>query len=526
MKQFQFMAVILAAFFYTSWVANAAAPSISWQGAFGGTQSDVPYQVRIRPGGGVYIGGESGSTNGTKTSPAFGGRDVWVVALDASGNPLWDHSFGGLGEDRLFALEVTSNSRLIIAGSSTSIPSGNKTSAVYGLRDYWVLLLDGDGEKVWEKSFGGYDDDYATCVVETSDGGFLVGGYSRSPDGGTGNKTARLWGLGDTWIVRLDAQGNKLWDRSYGGTGDDGAFSLVRTTDDGFVVASNSDSGVGGNKTTPNYGFYDAWVLKLDAKGDILWDRTFGGDNDDGYYAMPMVATSDGGVVLAADSFSGKTGNKGCGVYGDDDFWVLRLDTDGNRLWETNCGGVFSDYPMSLVMTSGGGIVVGGGSNSTETGGNRTALGFGSTDFWLIELDGNGVPLWDKAYGGASEEAFLSLSLARDTTGALYCLGDSVSGIGGSKTVASLGSYDFWLVKLDASMPPQLRVPAQENISQNGFRLFVQGESGKNYVTEFSLNWSQWTPLSTNQVTSGEVEIVDAGAKTNAARFYRARELP
>lgn len=497
--------------------AGSSPPTLIRQASFGGSANDVPFQVRVTPDGGLVIGGESSSTNGTRTSPAFGRKDTWIIKCNASGTVLWDRSFGGSGDDQLFALQIVRTNQLLLAGASASAPSGNKTSANYGMRDFWVLLLDSSGQKLWEKSFGGTDDDFATCATETDDGGFVVAGYSLSP--ASGNKSAPCRGQGDFWVVRLDANGNKLWDQSYGGAEDDCAFSLVALPGGATVVAGNSNSLPGGNKRTPNYGLYDIWLLKLDAYGDVLWERDYGGDSDDGYYQVSLARTPQGDFFLGAESYSGATGNKSTSGFGNEDYWILRVDASGNRLWETNAGGVDSDYLTSLAATADGGCVAAGGSNSGING-NKTARNQGSTDFWLVKLNAQGAREWDKSIGGTDSDALLSLTVAEAADGTLFCCGDSYSGIGGDKSTPCSGGEDFWLVALgSAAAPPTLEMALQGGVP----KLILHGAAGVTYLTEASADLRTWSPISTNQLSGATAIIADPGQTGAPRRSYRAK---
>src|SRR5262249_16268409 len=158
---------------------------------------------------------------------------------------------------------------------SVSLPSGVKSSANYGSADYWVVRLDSNGNKLWDQSYGGSGNDSLYSLQQTSDGGFIMGGPSSSTP--AANKTSLNFGNSDFWLVRIDANGTKLWDQSYGGIGYDALFSVRQTTDGGFILGGYSSSTPSGTKTTPNYGDNDYWVVRLDANGNQLWEQTLGG---------------------------------------------------------------------------------------------------------------------------------------------------------------------------------------------------------------------------------------------------------
>lgn len=183
------------------------------------------------------------------------------MRLDTNGNRIWDQSFGGSSWDDLYSVQQTADGGFILGGRSQSGLGGNKISPNFGGQDYWVVRLDTDGNKLWERSFGGTSGDLFGQVCQTADGGFiLVGG---SPSGTSGNKTSLGFGNQDIWLVRLDAQGNKLWEQAYGGSDGDTAASIQQTSDGGFILGGASFSRADGNKTTPVFGGLDLWIIKL-----------------------------------------------------------------------------------------------------------------------------------------------------------------------------------------------------------------------------------------------------------------------
>jgi hypothetical protein len=219
--------------------------------------------------------------------------DFWVLKLDASGNVQWQKTYGGVDDDRARSIQQTSDGGYVAAGWTKSFGAGNS--------DYWVLKLDASGNVQWQKTYGGADWDYTSSIQQTADGGFVVEGYSVSF--GAGN-----W---DFWVLNLDASGNVQWQKTYGGAGDDRTSSIQQTTDGGYVVAGNTVSfGAGSN---------DFWVLKLDASGNVTWQKTYGSNDRDRAYSIQQ--TADGGFVVA-----GRTTSFGAG---GEDSWVLKLDANG-----------------------------------------------------------------------------------------------------------------------------------------------------------------------------------------------------
>jgi hypothetical protein len=205
----------------------------------------------------------------------------------------------------------------------------------------------------WDKTFGGSNDDYLRTLIQTDEGGYLLAGETSSY--GTGKA--------DIWIIKLDSKGNKLWDKTFGGIDDDWIYSLIQTDDGGYILAGMTFSfGSGGG---------DYWIIKLDNEGNKLWDRTFGGIYDDSAYLL--IQTDDGGYAVAGYTFSYSAGRA--------DFWLIKLDSHGNKLWDRTYGGSGEDSIRSLVQTDDGGYVLAGITFS---------FGAGEGDFWIIKLDEKG----------------------------------------------------------------------------------------------------------------------------------------
>jgi hypothetical protein len=205
----------------------------------------------------------------------------------------------------------------------------------------------------WAKTYGGGDFDGADSIQQTTDGGYIVAGKTGSFGAGDG----------DIWVLKLNASGDVVWQKTYGGGGWDEAFSIQQTTDGGYIVAGTTGSfGAGGD---------DGWVLKLNASGDVVWQKTYGGKEWD--EASSIQQTTDGGYIVA-----GTTGSFGAGGY---DFWVLKLNASGDVVWQKTYGGGDHDEATSIQQTSDGGYIVAGWTKS---------FGAGGSDFWVLKLDASG----------------------------------------------------------------------------------------------------------------------------------------
>lgn len=421
-------------------------------------------------------GTSDGVVDGDRSQPSRGKVDYWVVKLDANGNKTWDKAFGGAGSDSIYshAAQQTTDGGYIVGGSSNSGINGDKTEASRGGFDYWIVKLDAAGNKLWDKTLGGAGWELLTCLQQTADGGYLVGGTSLSLV--SGDKTQAPKGDFDYWIVKLDASGNKLWDKTLGGMGRDMLNSLVQTSDGGYMLAGTSDSDAGGDKTAPNKGApysYDYWLVKLDGSGNILWDKTIGGHADEILYSHCVQQTTDGGYIVSGISESGIGMDKSQIVKGFSDYWVVKVDASGNKVWDKSLGGTGSEITSSVRQTADGGYLVGG--TSIGINGDKTPpAGRGGLDYWLIKLNPNGSKVWDKTVGA---QALDRLNSFQQTTDGGFILGGSSPGnIGADKTQNTHGAEDFWVVKLG----PQL-VGIPENQTRS-FSLYPNPTAGYLYL--------------------------------------------
>jgi hypothetical protein len=496
---------------------RAQTPSASqWQQTFGGTGTNECRIVKQTADGNYILGGYSNSgISGNKTSANFGAYDFWVLKVDGNGNKLWENTFGGSATDAMYGLQPTSDGGYILGGNSSSPVSGNKTNGSYGINDYWVVKIDGNGNKVWDRSYGGTSGDQLWSLQQTSDGGYILGGYSGS--GVSGNKGSTNHGGEDYWVVKIDGNGNKIWDKSFGGSADDELWSLQQTSDGGYILGGYSGSGISGNKTSTNYGFDDCWVVKIDTNGVKVWEKSFGGTGFD--YLSCLQQTSDDGYILGGYSNSGISGNKSSANRGGDDYWVVKIDGSGNKIWDRSFGGSSGEDLWSLRQTSEGGYILGGHSNSAISG-DKTSLHYGSSDYWVVKIDDIGNKIWEKSFGGNSFDPLYGLQQTSD--GGYILGGRSSSPISGNKTSAKYGPYDYWIVKL-APEPPMISSIA---VTNSAVKLVWQTVPGKTYRVQYKENLQpgDWTPIGNDVSATGATLSITNGAAASLG-FYRILQV-
>ncbi|MDR2457283.1 MAG: hypothetical protein LBD41_02230 [Clostridiales Family XIII bacterium] len=308
-----FLIPIFIVVFYTSVVnAEKTGPNIEWQKSYGGKGTDIARSIRLTSDGGYIIAGSSSSSNGEATVNQ-GKSDFWIVKIDSQGTLQWQKSFGGTAVDVARSIQITSDGGYIIAGSSSS--NDGDVTLNHGENDYWIVKLDSNGTLEWQKSLGGSRYDFVTSIQITADSGYIVAGFSRFNDGDvTVNHGER-----DFWIVKLNSKGNIEWQKSYGGSNWDEANAIQITPDKGYIIAGTSESSDG--DVTVNYVRYDYWIVKINSRGKLEWQKSLGGSGDDS--PNDIQVTTDGGYIIAGSS-SSKNGDV-TSNRGKDDFWIVKL---------------------------------------------------------------------------------------------------------------------------------------------------------------------------------------------------------
>ncbi|MEO5570330.1 MAG: T9SS type A sorting domain-containing protein [Bacteroidia bacterium] len=420
-----------------------------WDKRFGGTNEDNLTSLQQTSDGGYILSGFSLSgIGGNKTQALRGSFDYWIVKIDSIGNMEWDKDFGGIGIDYLHSLQQTGDEGYILAGYSTSDSSGDKTQpnwdTIQYTYDYWIVKLDSIGNKEWDKDFGGTAGDQLFSIQQTTDGGYILGGFSYS--GISGDKTQAKWGGYDYWIIKIDSLGNKQWDKDFGGWGDDFLINVKQTSDGGYILGGDSNSDSSGNKTQNNWDIThqssDFWIVKIDSLGNKQWDRVFGGTNDD--LVNSLEVTADGGYILGGFSASDSSGNKTQATWGDYDYWIIKIDSLGNKQWDKDFGGSGAEELYNIFIVDDGGYLLSGDSYSPISG-DKTENNLGQEQSWIVKTDSIGNKLWDKTLFTLGHD---EIGLAIQTNDGCYAMANmTYAGIGGYKTQSSWASTDYWIIK-------------------------------------------------------------------------------
>jgi len=312
---------------------------MEWNKTYGGANLDIAHSLVATSDGGYALAGYTNSFDGENI-------DFLLVKTDEFGSMEWNQTYGGTGSEWCRSLVATSDGGYALAGETVSFGAGSS--------DFWLVKTDALGNREWNRTYGGTEYEEVGSLVETSDGGYAIVGSTLSFGAG----------LGDFWLIKTDALGNMEWNKTYGGTGYEWAYSLVETSDGGYVLVGSTESFGAGRE--------DFWLVKTDEFGNMEWGKTYGGREAE--WCFSMVATSDGGYALAGWTRSFGAGNE--------DVWLIKTDESGNKEWDWAYGGTESEWARSLVETSDGGYALAGGTKP---------FGAGYEDFWLVKSDENGV---------------------------------------------------------------------------------------------------------------------------------------
>ena len=383
-----FILVLIATVCMAGTGVTSAEPVEEWSKTFGGVDGESGQSVQQTSDGGYIITGET-------YSYGTGSSDLWLVKTDTVGTQMWSKTFGGADYDYGSSVQQTSDGGYIITGETYSYGTGSF--------DLWLVKTDAVGTQMWSKTFGGVADDSGQSVQQTSDGGYIITGYTYSYSVGED----------DLWLVKTDASGTQVWSKTFGGAGYDWGDSVQQTSDGGYIITGGTES--------YGAGLDDLWLVKTDAAGTQMWSKTFGGAGYD--WGDSVQQTSDGGYII-----TGSTESYGAGFA---DLWLIKTGAAGTQMWSKTFGGASYDSGSSVQQTSDGGYIITG---QTES------YGAGLDDLWLVKTDAAGTQMWSKTFGGADYDYGNSVQQTSDG-------GYIITGL---TTSYGTGLDDLWLVKVSS----------------------------------------------------------------------------
>jgi hypothetical protein len=431
-----------------SFLYSLSLPGIEWSKCYGGKKGDKAYSIRQTNDDGYIIAGYSYSTDGDISNPK-GGSDYWIVKLDSNGNIQWQKSYGGSKDDFASSIQLTNDGGYIVVGYSNS--NDGDVSGHHGSLDscdYWILKLNSIGQIDWQRSLGGSSDDFASSVIQTLDDGYIIAGSSYSNDGDATGNH----GSSDFWIVKLNPKGEIDFQKSFGGNKEDEAYAIQQIEDRAYIIAGRTSSNDGDVKR--NHGHFDSWIIKIAENGDLIWEKSLGGSSSD--WINSIKQTNDRGYIFAGVTWSNDgdvTGN-----HGYSDYWVVKLDSFGSLQWQKCLGGGLNEEAFSIQQTIGGEFIISGNSCSYDgdvSSNNRF------NDYWVVKLDSIGTIQWQESLGEENIDLAYSIELTKD--GGYIIAGYSNSNSGFIES--NHGGGDYWIIKLTNEKTAINDNPINNNIS-------------------------------------------------------------
>jgi len=406
-------------------------PIIEWQKNYGGSYIECNSYVIPTSNNGYLIAASSNS-NDIDVSGNYGGFDFWVLQTDATGTLVWQKSYGGSLNEGVHRAIQTSDGGIVVVGYAES-SDGNLTGN-NGLKDMWILKINADNSVAWQKNFGGSADDEATDIIEAADGSFIVIGNTSSTDG----DVLQNKGFNDYWILNIDTAGTVIWQKTFGGSSDDIASSVVQTDDGGFIIAGSSfstDGDIENHFYTNNYSDY--FIIKTDDHGNKEWVKNYGGNATDNL--TQILKTGDGGYMLCG--FSDSDNGDVTGNHGNMDTWVIKISSTGGIQWQKSVGGSADDMAFSITQRTDGDYVLCGNTASDD---GMVSGNYGVKDIWVVRLNASGPVVWQKCLGGSMLDDSYSMQLLDDEN----CVISGYSGSSDDDVTSNHGDLDLWLLKL------------------------------------------------------------------------------
>lgn len=398
---------------------------------YGGTELD-DFKKAIPSTDGGYIAVGTTQSNNGDVSKSNGNRDVWVVKTNAGGAKQWEKSYGGSSDEYGYSIVAAPNGGYLIAASTVST-NGDITSN-HGGFDVWLIKIDDNGNIVWQKTYGGSGSENPRSLIAAADGGYFVAGTTNSSDGDVSgyHMPPSLYYPSDVWLLKVDASGVVIWQKCYGGIDDEIAFSATESAD-GYAIIGHTYAKQASGDITTFLGETDVWVFKVNKAGTMQWQKSFGGTKKE--FGQSVAVTNDGGYIIGANTLSPEVGFR----EGAADAWIIKLDGMGNKVWEKTLGGKYYETPVAIIPTAAGDYIVAASASSPD--GDITG-NIGGMDAWIFKLSNSGSLEWQKNCGGTSyDEVSSMVSLGNNSYLLAGYTSSNDNGITGQH-----GKGDAWLM--------------------------------------------------------------------------------
>ena len=449
---------------------SSNAQDILWEKSYGGKHAEYLFDAQPTADYGFILAGSSISgKTGNKEDANKGDLDYWIWKMNEKGDLDWQKSFGGSGVDLLQSIRLTSDGGYILAGISDSKKGLDKHEDTKGNDDFWIIKLNAKGNELWQKTIGGSGQEKLHSITLTADGGYLLGGSSASyktrnnSDGTTDlfGKSENTRGNLDYWVVKLKKDGTIEWQKTLGGKYVDELKAVTVLANGNYLIGGTSNSPISGDKTEDNLGLNDYWLLQLDTTGNVVWQKSLGGDLDDNLFAL--TATNDGGFIVGGNSNSAASNTKTKGSQKGSDFWVIKFDNEVNMSWQEVYNYGDRDVLTSIIENEDGTFLIGGYAQSEAN--NALSLKMkkgdkdGINDYIALKISAKGEEIWTQTFGSKGEEVMKKMLETRDGG---YLLTGTSNGKASKDKNNTIGGNDFWVMKLkDKTKPEKEKLPIE-----------------------------------------------------------------
>ena len=383
----------------------------------GGTKNESGQSVVATIDGGFAVLGYSQSMDGDLLNKSNISYDFWLIKYNFNGEQEWQKVYGGSSDDRGYDIILSNDNNMVIFGSSKSADGDVSSNA--GSNDFWIAKISNSGAIIWEKSLGYNGSDNGYSVIQTIDNGYLLlGVLDVTASDGEGNNRISSYrhAGGDYWAVKLDANGILEWSRYFGGNFTDTSYAACQTQGGDYIIIGSSDSN--DIDISNNKGTYDFWIIKISSEGNLIWEKSYGGSEID--EALDITPTTDGNFIVCGNTRSNNidvSSNNGAA-----DIWILKITPNGEILWEKTYGGNSFEAAKSVHQTTDNGFIIAGNSRSDN---NDLTKNNGQNDGWIFKINQDGILQWQTSIGGSNIDLLMDSTQLQD--GSIVAVGNTSS---------------------------------------------------------------------------------------------------
>ena len=403
----------------------------------GGTKNESGQSVIATSDGGFAVLGYSQSMDGDLLNKSNISYDFWLIKYNFNGEQEWQKVYGGSSDDRGYDIILSNDNNMVIFGSSKSADGDVSSNA--GSNDFWIAKISNSGAIIWEKSLGYSGSDNGYSVIQTIDNGYLLlGVLDVTASDGEGNNRISSYSHagGDYWAVKLDANGVLEWSRYFGGNFTDTSYAACQTQGGDYIIIGSSDSN--DIDISNNKGTYDFWIIKISSEGNLIWEKSYGGSEID--EALDITPTTDGNFIVCGNTRSNNIDvnlNNGAA-----DIWILKITPNGEILWEKTYGGNSFEAAKSVHQTTDNGFVIAGNSRSDN---NDLTKNNGQNDGWIFKINQDGILQWQSSIGGSNIDLLMDSTQLQD--GSIVAVGNTSSS--DLDILENKGFTDLLLIRLN-----------------------------------------------------------------------------